>query len=70
MTVYESLRTAITMFLAYISLLRQNIGFGPDLDIAYDSFKRKFDRLSLRLIWMITQTVITVGIYLRSPRPA
>jgi hypothetical protein len=44
--VYYALRTAITMFLVHILLLHGNIGFGPDVDTAYDSFKRKIDRLS------------------------
>jgi hypothetical protein len=46
--VYESLRTAITMFFVHIGLLHRNIGFGPQVNIACDSFKRKFDRLSWR----------------------
>jgi hypothetical protein len=48
--IYESLRTAITMFLIHIRLLQQNIGFGPEVEIAYDSFKRRFDRLSWRSV--------------------
>jgi hypothetical protein len=45
--VYESLRTAITMFLLHVDLLHKNIGFGPDVETAYDSFRRMFARLSL-----------------------
>ncbi len=44
--VYESLRTAITMFFVHIRILHENIGFGTDVDIAYSSLKRKFDQLS------------------------
>jgi hypothetical protein len=44
--VYENLRIATTLFLVHIRLLHENIGFGPDTEIAYDSLKRKFDRLS------------------------
>jgi hypothetical protein len=43
--VYESLRAAITMFLVHIGILHKHIGFGPDVEHARDSFKRKFRRL-------------------------
>lgn len=43
--VYEALRTGITMFLVHLGILKDNVGFGPDLEIAFASFKRKMDRM-------------------------
>jgi hypothetical protein len=43
--VYESLRTAMTIYLIHIGILHKHIAFGPDVDVAYDSLKRKFHRL-------------------------
>jgi hypothetical protein len=46
--VYESLRTAMTMFFVHLRVLHGNIGFGPEVDVGYDSLKRKMDRLAWR----------------------
>jgi len=43
--VYATLRSAITMFLIHIRILHESIGFGPEVKVEYDSFKRKMDRL-------------------------
>ncbi len=40
--VFESLWPAIGMFLMHVDLLHQHIGFGPDVDTALFSLKRKF----------------------------
>ena len=44
--VYQALRTAIGIFLAGIHLLHENIGFGSDVDIGFESLKRRFKALS------------------------
>lgn len=44
--VYEAIRTAIGIFLAGIHLLHENIGFGPDVDIGFESLKRRLRHLS------------------------
>jgi hypothetical protein len=43
--VYQSLRAAVGMFFAHMRILHDNLDFGPDTSIAFDSLIRKYNRL-------------------------
>ena len=44
--VYQSLRAAVGMFFAHMRILNDNLDFGPDASIAFDSLTRKYNRLA------------------------
>jgi hypothetical protein len=41
--IYGCLLEALLLFFAHVTILKDNIGFGTDVDLAYDSLKRKLD---------------------------